>query len=103
MTPESDIRHSEHYEEVRIARSLPESCGGEVLQNADAHYYDTLRGRFIAVKRMYVLGAERDIAVAYEREGKITLLVTIFPLKEGQQQNRRGHGRWAPYEPESQL
>ena len=52
---------------------------------------------------MFVLGEERDVAVAYEIEGDITRLVTILPLKEGQQQNRLQRGRWVPYEPESKL
>ena len=104
MTPNSEIRYFDHYEEGRISRSLPEGAGEEALQNPDAHYYDTLRNRFVAVKRMYVLGAERDVAVAYEIEDNITWLVTIFPLKEGQQRNRLQRGRWELLnEPESEL
>ncbi len=73
------------------------------MQEADAHYYDTRTGNMIAVKRMYVLGRERDVAVAYEMQGHIRRFITIFPLKEGQQRNRRESGRWTPHEPESEL
>ncbi len=94
MTPDSEIRYFDHYEESRISHLVPEGVGEVVLQTPDARYYDQLRRRFVAVRRMYVLGAERDIAVAYEIDGNITWLVTVFPLKEGQQQNRIQSGRW---------
>ena len=101
MTPSYEVGYSVHHEPSRIKHQIPEGTSEAVLQSADAHYYDTLRGRYIAVKRMYVLGAERDVALAYEIEGDIRLFVTVFPLKEGQQRNRRQNGRWVPYEPES--
>lgn len=103
MTPDFEIRYSPHFNGRHVGRSFPEGSGEAVLQNADAHYYDTLRLRFVAVKRMFVLGSERDVAVAYEIEGDVTCLVTILPLKEGQQQNRMQSGRWVPYEPDSKL
>ena len=96
MTPNSEIRYYDHYEEGRIAHLIPEGMGEAVLQNPDARYYDRVRRRFVAVRRMYVIGAERDVALAYEIEGNITLLVTVFPLKEGQQRNRIQRGRWVP-------
>lgn len=77
--------------------------GEVVLQSPDARYYDRVRHRFVAVRRMHVIGAEREIAVAYEFEGNVTWLVTVFPLKERQQRNRMQSGRWVPYEPESKL
>ena len=103
MTPNSEIRYSDHYEYGRIAHLIPEGFGEAILQNPDAYHYDTLRQRFVAVRRMFVLGADRDVAVAYEIHGNITWLVTVFILKERQQWNRRGTGRWVPYEPESEL
>ncbi len=109
MTPNSEIRYFDHYEEGRISRSLPAGSGEEVLQSPDARYYDTLqnrtlRNRFVAVKRIYVLGAYRDVAAVYEIENNITWLVTIFPLKEGQQRNRLQRGRWELLnEPKSEL
>ena len=103
MTPDSEILHYNHYAERRGLRSLPEGSGEEVLQNPDARYYDTWHNRLVAVKRMYVLGAECGVAVAYEIADNVTWLVTIHPLKEGQQQNRLQTGRWMPYEPESEL
>lgn len=104
MTPNSEIRYGRRYEDKRVSHSIPEGAGEVVLQNPDARYYDTLHHRFVAVRRMFVIGAERDVAVAYEIEDNITWLVTIFPLKERQQRNRLGIGRWELLdEPESKL
>ena len=103
MSPDAEIRYLDHYAETLGERPFLEGFAETVLQNADAYYYDMLRRRFVAVKRMFVLGAERDVAVAYEIEDNITRVVTILPLKEGQRQNRMQRGRWVPYEPESKL
>ena len=104
MNAYSQIRYGSLYEVKRVFHSIPEGTGEEVLQTPDARYYDTSREtRLVAVKRMYVLGAERDVVVAYDLEDDIATLVTVFPLKEGQQQNRRESGRWVTYEPASGL
>ena len=103
MTPFYEIQYYGHYEASRIKHQIPEGTGEVVLQSADAHYYDNDSGHRIAVKRMYVLGAERDVALAYDVEGDSRIFVTVFPLKEGQQRNRQRNGRWEPYEPESEL
>ena len=101
LTPNSEIRYGRRYEEKRVFHAIPEGVGEVVLQNPDARYYDRDSGNRIAVRRMYVLGAERDIAAAYEISDNIPLLITVFPLKERQQQNRRRNGRWVPYELDS--
>ena len=103
LSPYYEIRYGSRYEAKRISHAIPEGMGEGVLQRPDARYYDNDSGYHIAVRRVYVLGAERDIAVAYDLEDAIAILVTVFPLKEGQQRNRRESGRWAPYEPESGL
>ena len=101
LIPDPEIRYYKHFERARREHLLPEGSGEMVLQRPDAYYYDTLRNRMIAVKRVFVPGAERDVAVAYEIADNTTWLVTVFPLKEGQQRNRQESGRWVQYEPES--
>ena len=103
MTPYSEIRYGSLYEAKRIFHSIPEGVGEVVLQSPDARYYDKDSGHRIAVRRLYVLGAERDVAVAYDIEDDIPLLITVFPLKERQQENRRRNERWVPYELDSEL
>ncbi len=74
-----------------------------VLQCADSYYYDTLNDRLIAVKRVHFSESERDISLAYvERDNGFTF-ITIYPLKEGQQQRRVESGRWVSYEPDTTL
>ena len=101
MTPNSEIRYGSRYEAKRVFHFIPEGVGEAVLQSPDARYYDKDSGHRIAVRRMYVLEAERDIAVAYDIVEGITTLITVFPLKERQQQNRRRSERWTPYELDS--
>ena len=98
MTPFSQIHYGQRYEAKRVFHSIPEGVGEEVLQSPDARYYDEDSGHRIAVRRMLVLGAERDIVVAYDMAEGIPVLITVFPLKEGQQRNRRRNQRWVPYE-----
>ena len=83
MTPDSEIRYSPHFNYRHTRRLFPEGSGEAVLQNADAHYYDTSRRQiYCSETDVSFWGSERDVAVAYEIQDDITRLVTIFPLKE---------------------
>ena len=103
MTPDFEIRYSNHYVTRIRDRPYLEGCGEMVFQSPDARFYDLSRNTIIAVKRMYVLGAERDVALAYDIQENVVMFVSIFILKERQSQNRLREGRWAPYEPASEL
>lgn len=103
MTSNFEIRYSNHYLTRIGDRPYLESCGELVFQSPDARFYDLSKDNFIAVKRMYVLGAERDVALAYDIRENIVMFVSILILKERQRQNRMQKGRWAPYEPASEL
>ena len=99
LTPEFEIRYTEHYIKSIGGRPFLEGLAEVILQSADARYYDSLRNRFVAVKRVEILGSERDVALAYEVANNFTWLITMLPLKEGQQRNRLRLGRWVRYEP----
>ena len=99
MTPDSEFRYYDHYCRRLSERPYLEGLAEMILQNPDATYYDTSKFRFVAVKRLFLLGAERDVAVAYEIVDNIVWLVSLFLLKERQQQNRLREGRWVSYEP----
>lgn len=58
-------------------------------------YYDNLNYSLAAVKEVYFSGRERDIVVAYTRQGNAVTLLTLHPLKDGQQQRRLESGRWS--------
>ena len=103
MSPDFEIRYSNHYLTRIRDRPYLESCSQLVFQSPDARFYDLSRDTLIAVKRMYVLGAARDVALAYVVRDNIVIFVSIHILKERQRQNRLQKGRWAPYEPASEL
>ena len=103
MTPDFEIRYSNHYVTRMRDRPYLEGCGEMVFQSPDARFYDLSRNTIIAVKRMYLLGAEREVALAYDARKNIVIFVSIFILKEIQSQNRVQEERWAPYEPASEL
>ena len=101
MPPE--IRYSRHFTGQKAARSFPDGLAEAILQYPDRRYYDNLNRSLVAVKAIYFAGRERDIAVAYARQGDAVTLLTIHPLKTGQQRRRRESGRWVSYEPETTL
>lgn len=75
--------------ERRIPQGLPE----RVYLEADLHLVDTLTERLIAVKRIFLWGKERDVAVAYAESDADVVLVTVPPLKDGQRERRIISGR----------
>ena len=97
------ISYLRHFIDQKAVREFPDGFAETLFQNADNYYRDLLRGRFVAVKRAYFKGRERDIALVYEIEDNSIVFVTITMLKEGQQQNRVSSGRWERYEPEINL
>ena len=103
LNTDSQVHYSDHFVNRKYLREFPDGFAEMVLQTADAYYRDTETGNSIAVKRVQFGGAERDIALAYNVRSNALIFVTIFILKERQQQNRLREGRWVQYEPESQL
>ena len=97
------IVYLRHFTEQKQVREFPDGFAEMLFRNADNHYYDRLRGRFVAVKRAYFKGRERDIALVYEIEDYAIVFVTMTLLKERQQLNRVSSGRWERYEPETDL
>ena len=98
-----EILYLRHFNEQKAVREFPDGFAETLFRNADSYYYDRVTGRFVAVKRAYFKGRERDIALAYEIESDVIVFVTITLLKERQQQNRVSSGRWERYEPEIDL
>ena len=67
MPPE--IRYSRHFIGQKAARSFPDGLAEAILQYPDHRYYDNRNHSLVAVKVIYFAGRERDIAVAYVRQG----------------------------------
>ena len=101
--PDHRISYLRHFIDQKAVREFPDGFAETLFHDADNYYRDHLRGRFVAVKRSYFKGRERDIALVYEIEDSGIVFVTITMLKEGQQQNRVSSGRWERHEPEINL
>ena len=101
LTPYSEVQYTPHFGERRDLRDFPEGFAEMVLQTADAHYQDTESGNSIAVKRVQLRSAEREVAVVYNIRGNLLTFVSIFPLRRRQRQNNLSRERWTPHELES--
>ncbi len=98
------FRYSRHFLERQALRELPPGLAEEVFFRADNHYFDSLTGAMVAVKRLQFQGVERDVALTYQRNvAQEIIFITIHPLKDGQKERRVQNERWTPYEPESAL
>lgn len=87
-----EIRYSRHFAGQKAARSFPDGLAETIVQYPDHRYYDNRNRSLVAVKAIYFAGRERDIAVAYARQGDAVTLLTIHPLKAGQQRRRLESG-----------
>ena len=98
------FRYSRHFLERQALRELPPGLAEEVFLRADNHYYDSVTGALVAVKRLLFQGAEKDVALTYQRTvAQGIIFITIHPLMDGQKERRVQNERWTPYEPESAL
>lgn len=94
MTP-LQFRYSRHFIGQKESRSFPNGLAELIVQHPDHRYYDDLNHSLAAVKEVYFSGRNRDIVVAYTRQGNAVTLLTIHPLKDGQQRRRLESGRWS--------
>lgn len=60
-----ETRHSQHFLERQTLRNIPSGLAEEVFLNADAHFYDSITGTYVAVKRLPFFDVERDVALVY--------------------------------------
>lgn len=65
-----------------------------VFEQASERYFDNETRYCIAVSRAILYNKVRDVMVAYDIVGEDVTLLTIYPLKKGQKENRIESGRW---------
>ena len=88
------FRYSKHINIRLKLRHIAAELPSHVFENADEKFKDTETGHFIAVKKVLIYNAQREVMVAYDEEGDIAVLLTIHPLKKGQKDTRIRIGRW---------
>ena len=89
-----EFRYSRHLQTRIKLRHIDAKLPSYIFENADERFRDKETGHLIAVKTVLIYNAQREVMVAYEEKGGITVLLTIHPLKKGQKDNRVSTGRW---------
>jgi hypothetical protein len=51
--------------ERQTLRNIPSGLAEEVFLNADAHFYDSITGTYVVVKRLPFFDVEKDVALVY--------------------------------------
>lgn len=86
---------SQHFLERLESRHISLEVATEVFWQADAYFYDSLTGNYVAVKLMDYRGSNREIALTYNLTGSHEVtFITIHPLKSGQKERRIQSNRW---------
>lgn len=86
---------SQHFLERLESRRLSLAAAEEVFWQADAYFYDSLTGNYVAVKLMEYRGVDREIALTYTLTGSHEVtFITVHPLKSGQKERRIQSNRW---------
>lgn len=75
-------------------RGIPSQLPKKIFKEAKEHYYDNLTRHYVAVHKHRFNRKSREIAVAYDKKGKIIEIITIHPLKIYQKTARISSGRW---------
>ncbi|MBI3589550.1 MAG: hypothetical protein HY093_04045 [Candidatus Liptonbacteria bacterium] len=75
-------------------RAIPKKLPEEIYSQADAYYFDLATTLFIAVKSISRGKTKKKFAVAFSIHDDIVYLITVHPLKKGQEENRVNSGRW---------
>ncbi len=88
------VKYSTHLENRLVLRKIPRDLPLRIFEQADERFIDEETGNYIAVKRVEILGKERDMIVVYDQKGEEVEIITIHPLKESQKENRLQSGRW---------
>ena len=86
------IKYSKHIKTRIALRKIDYDLPKRIFEKADERYTDTETEHTIAVMKDMIYGKERDIIVKQDNED--IKLITIHPLKDGQEENRIQSGRW---------
>lgn len=79
-------------------RQIPQNYPIKIIDKPDKRYFDTLRGRQIAIKKLTYKNKLRPMMVAYDIIEEEIQVITIHPEKDREIENRLKSGRWIKYE-----
>jgi hypothetical protein len=92
------IIFSEHFTVRLRMRNIPEFVAKDIYLRAHRRYFDVETNLFIAVRKIPLFGKRRILMIAYKKQDRTVLFVTIHPLKPNQMRNRIDSGRWKAVE-----
>lgn len=88
------IVYTEHLLFRLKVRKIANKFPLEIYDKADRFYFDNFTKLNIAVKDIITGSSTKTYMVAFAEDGGTIRLVTIHPLKSGQELNRVYSGRW---------
>jgi hypothetical protein len=91
---ESAIKYSAHLEFRLKVREISYDLPLKIFREAKEHYYDTATKHCVAVGQVKFEGKLREMALSYERKGRLIVLITIHPIGPNQKNSRIISGRW---------
>jgi len=89
-----DITYTEHLTLRLKIRKIPYEYPKEIFNNPEQKFYDIVEGTYIAIKKLKYNKKERNMMIAYEKEGNSIQIITIHPIKDEKIINRKISGRW---------
>lgn len=82
------IKYSKHLEQRLSLRRIDYDLPKRIFDQSRERYIDEQTQYFIATMEIELYNKRREVMVAYEVEKNIARLLTIHPLKEGQEEKR---------------
>lgn len=79
-------------------RQIPPNYPTKILAKPDERYFDTLKGRHIAIRKLKYKDKLRPMMVAYDIIEEELQIITIHPENDREIENRLKNGRWIKYE-----
>ena len=77
-----------------IERKIPKDYPEKILKDAEQEYLDAGTKHRIAVKKLFYAGRLRNMVVAYDIIEDNIAIITIYPIKTSEIQNKIDSGRW---------
>jgi len=88
------VRYSKHLQERLLIRNIPDNLPRSIIESAKRRYRDNSTNTLVAVKRIFLHGQLRDVAVVYIEDSRGIIAITVHPIRKSQINNRLKFGRW---------
>lgn len=90
----TNIIYTEHLKLRLKIRKIPYEYPEIIFNNPEQKFFDKVEETYIAIKKLVYNRKERNMMIAYEKNGNDVEIVTIHPIREEKIINRTISGRW---------